>query len=622
MSHEIPMVPVVKGRSRKASNPKRSKPRDGNLWWKTHQVKNLDALSLRLSTDLEPYLPRCEDIVGDWSPIDATTSAAKQLQSSFLKKYEWETSDDANAAALAKFLQVNEACRNWRLDMSSLSERDHLLLGELKRALYKTFNRRPLDPTFTNFEVILDKAKVGPGAALGANESGFYSKLFSSKLTCTSAGLYKAYSNYVRRFPIWDEAEEIRNVLMGDYNIVPGNKLSFVPKNVDISRIICVEPSLNMYYQLGVKQILEECIKKTFGVDFSTQQMKNRDLAQLGSMFDNQWVTIDLSSASDSLSIEMMRYVLPADIFGLLEVLRSPYTTLPDGSQLKLEMISTMGNGYTFPLQTLLFLCVVWAAHRLSSLPFERPIGQSLGNFGVYGDDIICRTEVSSDVLRLLELLGFTVNSSKSFFKGPFRESCGGDFFKGHLVRGVYIDSLRSTQDAYVAVNALNRWTSATGILVPRTVRFLISMLRKQDYLSGRLLFVPLAENDDAGVKIPRSLLRKYIVDPHVQSIQYECFVPKAVHIRFTEDGRVLHPFGSQGNPSRGLVYNPPGLYIAALSGNVSGSGEGVRQRHPRYRVERRVTPCWDYIDNSASIALADPLLRLGNAIAGNTGWS
>lgn len=626
MTLRKPMAPGVqkRGPRKRALSSKRLKPRSGNQWWIDNQAKNLDALSSCLAADLESSLPPREDVCGDWSPATSSSAAAKQLSISLLKKYEWETCQAAEQAALEKFLAVNNECKEWKLDTSELSEEDTILLGEFKNTLYRVFNQKRFPGPFDFVEKILDVAKVGPGSSLEARGTGFYTKLFSSQLTCTSAGLYRLYSNYIEKHPDWSEAEYIRNDQYGEPLIVPGNKMCFVPKNVDIARVICVEPSLNMYFQLGVKHTLEELIKAYFHIDFSVQQGKNRALAQLASMFDNQWVTIDLSSASDSMSLEMLRRHLPKEVYSFLEMLRSPQMTLPNGDQLELGMISTMGNGYTFPLQTILFLSVVYAAHRVVGYPLERPVGNSLGNYGVYGDDIICRVEVTPQVLRLLTLLGFKVNSDKSFFQGPFRESCGGDYYKGHPVRGVYIDSLRSPQDAYIVVNALNRWTALTGIFLPRTVRLLLKWLKSDPYAlkGGRLLFVPLAENDDAGVKVTRQLLRHYVYDRSVQSVQYERFVQRGLHIKFTEDGRVLHPFGSQKAPSKGIIYNPPGLLISFLSGNVSGQGEGVRQSHPRYRTERRITPYWDYIDNAASIALADASVRLGTAISGNTGWS
>lgn len=584
-------------------------------WWRANQNRNLDALSQSLALDLAKFT-----IPDESSPIRVEEFAARHLQRSFLKKFKHECTMDADAAALQKFLQVNETCGNWAL--SDLSDVDKVLLGELKSTIYN-FYYKGGQPILTHLSQFLDFGNVGPGASLGANGNDFYSKLFSSTLTVTSELLYKSYSYYLETNPTFCTANIFRETEYGDFQLVSGNRLSFVPKNVDISRCICVEPSLNMFYQLGVKHLLESRIKSYFGIDFSVQQLKNRDLAQLASMFDKQWVTIDLSSASDSMSNKMLQEVLPPDFFRWLTLLRSPYMTLPSGSKLELNMISTMGNGFTFPLQTMLFSSVVKAAHRVAGIPFERPYGCSLGNFAVYGDDIICRQETVCYVRRLLELLGFSVNADKSYDLGPFRESCGGDYFNGHFVRGIYLKSLSGPQDAYVAANQLNRWTAHTGIPVFQTVRLLLSWIRR----TSKILYVPLCESDDAGLKVPRAALSNIVMDKHVQSIKYRCWRAVSMKIKFeaanySREGVVFTQgiFGPRRLTEK-LTYNPDGLLVSFLGGRIAGGCVGVRHDPVTYQLKSNIIPYWDYIGESDSIALSECSLPLGKAICWNTGF-
>jgi hypothetical protein len=49
----------------------------------------------------------------------------------------------------------------------------------------------------------------------------------------------------------------------------------------------------------------------------------------------------------------------------------------------------------------------------------------------VYGDDIIVPSEWYHLAVEGLTLSGFAVNDAKSFYRGPFRESCGGDYLNG-----------------------------------------------------------------------------------------------------------------------------------------------------------------------------------------------
>lgn len=88
-------------------------------------------------------------------------------------------------------------------------------------------------------------------------------------------------------------------------------------------------------------------------------------------------------------------------------------------------MFSSMGNGATFSLETLLF----WA------------LGKSVGSreIQVYGDDVVIESHLVEDYKRLTAFVGFRFNDSKTFTSGPFRESCGGNYFRGVDITPVYI---------------------------------------------------------------------------------------------------------------------------------------------------------------------------------------
>lgn len=570
-----------------------------------NKLLRLDALSALLLLDLAPYLPSVE--LDSYEPIEVHSFAAKALMKSLLKKFEYGTTESANAKALETFLQVNDACGKWSLKLES--HEDSLILGEVRKQLYDFFYPSGGSCILSNFGQILDLGYTGPGASRGAKGNDFYTKLFASPLTYTSNGLYRVYRNYVENFSPWRDAELLRHFRFGENDrVVSGNVLSFVPKNDETSRCICIEPSLNMFYQLGVKQILESRLKSFFGIDFERQQFKNRDLAQLASMFDDQWATIDLKSASDSLSLPMIRRLFPSEPLGFLEILRSKTSTLPDGSELPLNMISTMGNGFTFPLQTILFSCFVSASHKIAGVPLELPRGRSIGNFGVYGDDIICRTEVLRLVLRCLHLFGFTVNEQKTFYKGPFRESCGGDFFKGHNVRGFYIKRLFTPQDFYVAINGLNRWTAKTGIPLPFLSAYLMDFIKPRERL-----YVPPSDSDDAGIKTPLSRVSRLKREKHVQSIQYRKYEPIPKALRVTLCG----VYGSRQREDRD--FNPHGLWISFLAGYIRDSKIGVRHDTSLYRVRKVIIPYWDYTPSSSGFAPEDCVMSLEDSYDANS---
>lgn len=575
------------------------------------------ALFLDLLQDLSAHLPTSvlsalqqEENVDFWPDISPKEFAALALAKSFYKKNVDIISAKADSAALDKFLTVNEAAGSWSLKM--LDSWDEVLLGELKSSIWNFWNPRG-EPLVGSLDDLFSRLETGPGAAVGAISNDFYSKLFAGPLTTTSQGLYRAYRNYVRNFAEWSNAEIIRKDQFGEGVVVEGNRLQFVPKTRDISRTICIEPNLNMCVQLGMASFLTDRLTSYFGINIKKgkegpQPDINRDLAMRGSRFGT-YSTIDLESASDSLSLGMLKEVLPRDFYHWLEFLRSPTMSLPDGRRVALNMMSTMGNGYTFPLQTMLFACVVTAAARARGFHLERPRAASDGTFGVFGDDIIVPTHchyfthsslkkgegnsklwtsekmfvnygdvLLRDVLRLLRLLGFKVNSSKSFFEGPFRESCGADFFRGQPVRGVYVKTLRTTQSRFVVLNLLNRWSSRTGILLTRTVR---RLLRSVPFMT-----VPIWESDDAGVKVPYSLVRHRRVDRNTKSILYRKYCVKPTYL-LIDEARI---FGRKS-----LIYNPSGLMISFLKGTIRSCKIGVRNRDNIYRLCYGIAPEWDY---------------------------
>lgn len=502
--------------------------------------------------------------------------AAISLANSFIKKSIDEISVDADQNALSKFLTCNRTCKEWVLN--TRSSWDDELVGTFKNELYKFFNPTGDANILSDLMSIYSKGRCGPGAALGSEGGDFYTKLFSSKLTATSKWLIRAYERYVSFQPNWVNAELIRNIHYGRDNIVAGSRLSFVPKQRDTSRVICVEPILNMYGQLGIGACIEKRLKTRFGIDLAIQPAKNRELARIGSL-DGSLFTCDLSSASDSISMKMLKHFLDPETLGFIEMLRSPCVELPSGEQVELDMVSTMGNGFTFPLQTAIFSCVLSTAMKVKSMKIDYPRGDLLGNFGVFGDDLAGPESCFGTVLHLLSLLGFQVNIDKSFNEGPFRESCGHDYYRGHNVRGVYIKTLKTPQDRAVVLNRLHLWSSMTGIMLSSVVKALY------DSISYKV-FVPYWESDDAGIKVPLSLIRSSLkLSKSTQSYVYKKWISKPLTISLYDWVYLAR---------RKRIYNPYGLWIAFLAGHVRSGRIVARQATVRYRTKASVAPSWD----------------------------
>lgn len=227
---------------------------------------------------------------------------------------------------------------------------------------------------------------------------------------------------------------------------VAGNRFSSVPKDCTKNRGIAIEPSINVFYQLSVGKLIRQRLRRS-GIDLNEGQDIHRRLACEAST-EGHLATLDLSNASDTICKNLVEFLLPPSWFSVLNDLRSPMT-LFKGKNFLLEKFSSMGNGFTFELETVIFYSLVTACCELSvSDPLVK----------CFGDDLIFPTACSKDVIPFLKLAGFEINDRKSFTSGLFRESCGGDFFDGVPVRGHYLKSFPTSPSDFIALaNGIRR---------------------------------------------------------------------------------------------------------------------------------------------------------------------
>ncbi len=519
------------------------------------------------------------DVMDSEASPDAV--ARYKLRTSLLKKFNDDVAVDADDRCLEKFLEANWRSENWQLNCRSTQDEE--LVGNFKRFLDDFFFPGG-EPLWDSYFDLLSAGRAGPGASLGANGEDFFTKFFASRITTTSSDLYSLYNEFVCWFPNWRDAEISRAITHGNYRLTQSSSITFVRKSRDISRSICTEPSLNMFYQLGLGSILESRLRSFFGISFDVQQERNRQLACRGSI-DNSVSTLDLESASDCVSLNLCAWSLPSYVFDMLLQLRTPYTKIR-GRELKLNMVSTMGNGFTFPLQTILFCCVVFAAAQQVGVKLTRADSRS-PNWGVFGDDIICPREISPQVINLLHLLGFIVNDKKSYVVGPFRESCGADFFLGVNVRGVYLKSLLTQQSRYVAINLLNEWSARTGISLCRSVQYLAD--------SVKVLAIPPHEQLDAGIRVPLGVVSGTFYSSKKQRYFYRCYEPIRHVLSIDSYGNVSTPH-IRGKRVRRRSQNPLGLWLSFLGGYVRSMKILLPLKQgevPTYRTKAKVSPFW-----------------------------
>lgn len=229
--------------------------------------------------------------------------------------------------------------------------------------------------------------------------------------------------------------------------IVSGNVLFTVPKTAVIDRVAAKEPDANIFCQKAVGDFFRRRLRRVARIDLNDQSV-NKRLAQHGAL-TGSLATIDLSSASDSLSDALVNILLPPKWYALLSALRSPVTDI-DGVSHTNEMFSSMGNGFTFELESLVFWALAKSTCHLSG---------TRGRISVYGDDIIIPTSIARSFFRVLYWVGFTPNSSKSFVDGPFRESCGGHYYRGTDVTPFYLRRpITDVSDLILFLNQLRSW--------------------------------------------------------------------------------------------------------------------------------------------------------------------
>lgn len=149
------------------------------------------------------------------------------------------------------------------------------------------------------------------------------------------------------------------------------------------------------------------------------------------------------------MSLSLVRCLFHGtELLPALEAVRSQCVHIPpEAGEYKNKVVelykyAPMGSAVCFPVEAVVF----WALSTASILysvgelnASERPAVY------VYGDDIIVETRYAETLKEFLPKYGLLVNSDKSYDRGPFRESCGYDCFKGEIVTPLKVRKLWPT---------------------------------------------------------------------------------------------------------------------------------------------------------------------------------
>lgn len=433
--------------------------------------------------------------------ISAESFRRDYLAVNLLRKADFLQLDiDREKVALESFLASEYSC--WSVNRAfkaPLSHRKEIFGSETLAILYLA--KRKIERLLGTFDLNEFAAGCGwgPGSTTSLRRSHGHSvyKFGNAKPHGT-----QALAPYVTAYsgPLWAPTMEITR----------GSKIITVPKNAKTDRLIAVEPDLNMFFQKGIGRMIRRRLNK-IGLLLPDAQDRNKSLAKSASI-SGSLATVDLSAASDSISYELVRFLLPDQWFFHLANTRSPNALFED-RWVKLQKISSMGNGYTFELETLIFWALTSSCNQSSN-----------HTVSVYGDDIICPVETVPLLSRVFDVVGFAFNKEKSFHEGMFRESCGGHYFNGLDVTPFYLQhSVRSEADSYVLMNKVQLW-SYTGVFgkdsLLKPAFDACAGLHRQDF--GRMLHIPLSFPESSGLVVSHDIARPSVAGRGFMRHQWE----------------------------------------------------------------------------------------------------
>ncbi len=404
-------------------------------------------------TTIEKALKRDLDYHLQEYPIVLSTNpeASKLLcdrqVSEFRKKF---TDPDSNhkesleRLTFKKFKKVNRHMRKYgdqrfpydKLVHSRRSFEDKVLL-KARCLMRNVLNDFSIEEWFTS-------CKNSGGSSLGVPFSDTsVERKFQYPITCTESArsLFNQYLLFDNSMSVSIEELNSSAVIAERYQVVRGARATTVEKTDEIRRMIAVEPTANMFLQQGLMAMFYRRMS-AFGLDVAKLPEHHKKLARLSSI-TRKFSTIDFSSASDCVSVELARWLLPPRWFMALDMVRCKEMSILDKT-IQLNMISTMGNATTFPLETLVFWTLghaVISTHKQNNNSTLMPsvlkgFEEQFALCSVFGDDCILPTEYTADFISVTRSVGFIVNESKTHCgNDPFRESCGGDYLTGYSVR-------------------------------------------------------------------------------------------------------------------------------------------------------------------------------------------
>jgi len=422
-----------------------------------HLCLKYDPSALKqLTTDPASYCdsPRCPQIRRSTDVFELD-----YFLYSYVKKHQGlATGIDLKSEAIRSWYESELQCARTNRRLSEVySAQGSLpiwLIRVISRAQAKIQNVLGSSP---RFDEVTHNCRWGVGATATTKRGTATDRKMTERLSCTRDALPYA-SLVLSQDAVWTEAlmgfrpDGPCSPLQLRDSVVAGNIFETVPKDAFKDRSIAKEPSLNGFLQQGVGRFIRSRLLEKAGINLDDQTI-NQGYAQVAYM--DGLATLDLSSASDTVSRALVALLLPRSWLLYLDSLRSPLTKI-EGKWVHLSKFSSMGNAFTFELESLVFWSIVDSVVDVfRGCPEEVPRRRTVS---VYGDDIIVNACYAQNVIDALNFFGFSVNRSKSYVEGYFYESCGKHYSFGAEITPCYQKEEISSEESIVrAYNRLHR---------------------------------------------------------------------------------------------------------------------------------------------------------------------
>lgn len=437
--------------------------------------------------------------VGDMSNMSKYELKARIQLTKLFKKFTFSsdimTREDVHEASVKKFMDNQARINAHVIDWSDP------LIGDIRSRTRGHVDR--ILGYFSQLDV-LERAKNGKKSSVGismrnASEAARYEP------PITGSGDHCVW--FEKIFSSWNRpAFNYVSQLAVDREVpltAPIDTLTatLVPKSFDSLRMIMPNTVIGQLWSSGLGKLIEEKLR-AFGYDIRHLQGVHGQLARLGSITGSV-VTADQRLASDNITVEHIAEFFPQPWADALSFGRIAKLKL-DNHTIETKTFATMGIGFTFPMQTLLFLSLLLAIRDHLGLEESTVVS-------VFGDDLIYDAELHALVLEVFAKLGLAINEDKTFAEGYFRESCGQDFYHGFDVRPFHLgeDSVPSDSHPnfieaylYTTINGLRRrWLDED---IPVSLAWLLDEVCLRNDPKGYLL-VPHDYPDTAGVKVSKA---------------------------------------------------------------------------------------------------------------------